>query len=204
VVSDSLVDLVERGVVTNAHKGLDAGVIVTGGLFGTRRLRDFAENSGQIAMRNSLYTHDVSVTSTLANFYTINAAVEVDLTGQVNAEVAGNRYLGAVGGQVDFVRAGVASTGGRSIMAFPSVTPDGKHSRITASLMGHPVTTARSDVDMVVTEFGVAELRGCSLRERARRLVAIAHPEHQERLDRESAGSSGDRVGHREMHAISQ
>jgi acyl-CoA hydrolase len=184
VVSDALVDLVERGIVTNAHKGCDVGRTVTGGLFGTKRLRDFAETTGLIDMRNADYTHNIFVTSALSRFYTINSAIEVDLFGQANAEIAGNRYLGAVGGQVDYVRAGVASTDGRSIIAFPSTTPDGKHSRITASLEGRPVTTARSDIDVVVTEFGAAHLRGCSLRERATRLLAIAHPDHREKLAR--------------------
>jgi acyl-CoA hydrolase len=182
VVSDALVELVERGVVTNAFKGRDAGKTVTGGLFGTQRLRDFAHSTGSIEMRNVEYTHNIAVTATLANFYTINSAIEIDLSGQANSELAGDRYLGAVGGQVDFVRAGVASPGGRSIIAVPSTTADGRQSRICASLMDRPVTTARSDVDMVVTEFGVAHLRGCSLRERAIRLLAIAHPNHRESL----------------------
>jgi acyl-CoA hydrolase len=182
VVSDVLVDLVERGVVTNAHKGCDAGRTVTGGLFGTQRLRDFAERSGAVDMRSVEYTHDIATTSTLAQFHTINSVIEIDLTGQANAEIAGDRYLGAVGGQVDFVRGGVASQGGRSIIAFPSTTPDGKHSRVVASLDGRPVTTARSDVDVIVTEYGAAHLRGCPLRERARRLIAIAHPDHRESL----------------------
>lgn len=182
VVSDALVDLVERGVVTNAHKGRDGGRTVTGGLFGTQRLRDFAERSGAIDMRSADYTHDIAVTAALAQFHTINSAIEIDLSGQANAEIAGDRYLGAVGGQVDFVRGGVASAGGRSIIAVPSTTPDGKHSRIVASLDGRPVTTARSDVDVIVTEYGAAQLRGCPLRERARRLIAIAHPEHREAL----------------------
>jgi len=184
VVSDVLVDLVERGVVTNAHKGRDVGRTVTGGLFGTQRLRDFAERSGTIDMRSADYTHDIAVTSTLALFHTVNSAIEVDLSGQANAEIAAGRYLGAVGGQVDFVRAGAASPGGRSIIAFASATPDGKHSRIVASLAGRPVTTARSDVDVIVTEYGAAQLRGCPLGERARRLVAIAHPDHREALER--------------------
>ncbi|GAB2888457.1 acetyl-CoA hydrolase/transferase family protein [Paralcaligenes ginsengisoli] len=184
VVSDVLVDLVERGVVTNAHKGCDAGRTVTGGLFGTQRLRDFAVRSGLIELRSAEYTHNLAVTATLSQFHTINSAIEIDLSGQVNSEVAGGRYLGAVGGQVDFVRAGVASTGGRSIIAFPSATPDGKHSRIVASLGGRPVTTARSDVDVIVTEYGAAHLRGQSLRERALRLIAIAHPDHRESLAR--------------------
>jgi acyl-CoA hydrolase len=184
VVSDALVDLVERGVVSNAHKGRDAGRTVTGGLFGTRRLRDFAQRSGAVELRSAEYTHHLGVSATLAAFHTINSVIEIDLTGQANAEVAGGRYLGAVGGQVDFVRAGVLSPGGRSIIAFPSSTPDGKHSRIVASLGGRPVTTARSEVDVIVTEHGVAQLRGCPLRERMKRLIAIAHPEHREALER--------------------
>ncbi len=182
VVSDVLVDLVEQGVVTNAHKGRDAERTVTGGLFGTQRLRDFAERTGLVEMRSAEYTHHIAVTSSLSQFHTINSAIEIDLTGQANAEIAGGRYLGAVGGQVDFVRGGVASPGGRSIIAFPSTTPDGKHSRIVASLDGRPVTTARSDVDVIVTEYGAAHLRGCSLQERARRLAAIAHPAHRDAL----------------------
>jgi acyl-CoA hydrolase len=184
VVSDVLVDLVERGVVTNAYKGLDAGKTVTGGLFGTQRLRDFAVRSGLIEMRSAEHTHNQAVTSRLSQFHTINSAIEIDLSGQANAEVAGGRYLGAVGGQVDFVRAGVASPGGRSIIAFPSTTPDGKHSRIVASLGDRPVTTARSEVDVIVTEYGAAHLRGCPLQERARRLIEIAHPDHRDALSR--------------------
>lgn len=184
VVSDVLVDLVERGIVTNSHKGCDAGQTVTGGLFGTQRLRDFAVRSRLIDMRSADYTHSLAVTAALPKFHTINSAIEIDLSGQVNSEVAGGRYLGAVGGQVDFVRAGVASKGGRSLIAFPSATPDGKHSRIVASLGDRPVTTARSDVDVIVTEHGAAHLRGCSLRERALRLIAIAHPDHREALAR--------------------
>ena len=189
VVSDVLVDLVESGIVTNAHKGRDAGKTVTGGLFGTKRLRQFAQLTGSIDMRSVEYTHHIGVTASLSQFHTINSVIEIDITGQANAEIAGGRYLGAVGGQVDFVRAGVASTGGRSILAFPSTTPDGKHSRIVASLGGRPVTTARSDVDVVVTEFGAAHLRGCGLRERARQLIEIAHPDFQEALKRSIAAA---------------
>ncbi|HYF21303.1 MAG TPA: acetyl-CoA hydrolase/transferase C-terminal domain-containing protein [Ramlibacter sp.] len=183
VVSDLLVDLVEAGVVTNAHKGRDAGKTVTGGLFGTRRLRDFAQASDAVELRSADYTHQLATAAGLQRLHTINSAVEIDLTGQVNAEVAGGRYLGAVGGQVDFVRAGLASPGGRSIIAFASATPDGRQSRIVASLGDRPVTTARAEVDAIVTEHGVAHLRGVGLRERARRLVAIAHPAHRPALE---------------------
>jgi acetyl-CoA hydrolase len=193
VVSDVLVDLVDKGIVTNAHKGRDAGVTVTGGLFGTARLRDFAERSGQVSMRDVEYTHALGVTGSLHAFHAINAAIEVDLYGASNTEVAGGRYLGAIGGGVDFVRGGAASPGGRSILAFPSTTPDGKVSRIVASLDGRPVTGARSDADVVVTEHGVAELRGASLRERARQLLEIAHPDFRESLERSLSDSASTR-----------
>ena len=134
-------------------------------------------------MRSSAYTHGVSVLSRLARLVTVNSALEVDLSGQVNAEQSGEAYLGGTGGQVDFVRAGARSPGGRAIIALPATARGGKLSRITAGLTG-PVTTARSDVDVIVTEFGAAELKGQTLAERARRLVAIAHPDFREGLDR--------------------
>ena len=190
VVSDALVDLVEAGVVTNAHKGIDAGVSVTGGLFGSRRLIDFASNNPAIAMRACDYTHSIATLARIASLFSVNSAVEVDLTGQVNAELAGGRYVGAVGGQLDFVRGAWASPGGRSIIALPATTPDGRVSRIVRSLGGNPVTTPRADADVVVTEFGVAELRGCSFSERARRLAAIAHPDFRADLLRDRADTA--------------
>ncbi len=183
VISDVIVDLVEQGVVTNARKGVDAGNIVTGGLFGSRRLMDFADGNDALHMRSADYTHNQQVMSGVHNLYAINSGIEVDLTGQVNSEVAVNRYLGAVGGQVDFVRGAQASRGGRAIIALPSTTPDGRHSRIVASLDGRPVTTCRADVDLVVTEYGVADLRGRSFSERALRLAAIAHPDFRSDLN---------------------
>ena len=182
VISDAVVDLVEKGVVTNARKGVDVGRTVTGGLFGSRRLMDFADGNDALEMRSSEYTHNQQVLARVQNLYAINSGVEVDLTGNVNSEVAAGRYLGAIGGQPDFVRGAIASPGGRAIIALPSTTPDGKHTRIVASLEGRPVTTPRADVDIVVTEYGVAELRGRSFGERAQRLRAIAHPDFRDRL----------------------
>jgi acyl-CoA hydrolase len=176
VISDIVVDLVEKGVVTSARR------IVTGGLFGTRRLMNFADGNDLIEMRSSDYTHNQQVLAGVPNLYSVNSGVEVDLTGNVNSEIAAGRYLGAVGGQADFVRGAVASSGGRSIMALPSTTPDLKHSRIVVSLEGRPVTTTRADIDLVVTEYGVADLRGRSFSERAERLRAIAHPDFRDRL----------------------
>jgi acyl-CoA hydrolase len=183
MIGDGLVDLVEAGVVTNALKPIDPGVSITGALIGTRRLYEFADRNPKIGMRSSAYTHDAAVLSRLSKLVTINSAVEVDLTGQVNAEQSGSQYLGGTGGQVDFVRAGARSPRGHSIIALPATAREGKVSRITANLAG-PVTTARSDVDVIVTEFGAAELKGQTLAERTRRLIAIAHPSFREELDR--------------------
>lgn len=182
VIPDGIADLMERGVITNACKGADTGHTVTGGLFGSRRLMDFANGNPLIEMRSAEYTHHQGVMGSINNLYGINSAIEVDLSGQVNSEVAAGRYLGAIGGQADFVRGSMASPGGRSIIALPSTTPDGKMTRIVASLQGGPVTAARADVDMIVTEYGAAHLRGCTLAERARRLAAIAHPAFREQL----------------------
>ena len=134
-------------------------------------------------MRSSSYTHNATVLSRLPKLVTINSAMEVDLTGQVNAEQSGAQYLGGTGGQVDYVSAGSRSAGGRSLMVLPATAKGGKISRIVAALSG-PVTTARSDVDVIITEFGAAELKGRTLAERARRLVALAHPDFREELDR--------------------
>jgi acyl-CoA hydrolase len=182
MIGDGLVDLVAAGVVTNALKPIDPGVSITGALIGTRRLYDFVDRNPKINLRSSSYTHSEAVLSRLTRLVTINSAVEVDLTGQVNAEQSGGQYLGGTGGQVDYVRAGSRSPGGHSIIALPATAKGGKISRITAALSG-PVTTARSDVDVIVTEFGAAELKGQTLAERTRRLVGIAHPDFREELD---------------------
>ena len=183
MIGDGLVDLVEAGVVTNSRKPVDPGISITGALIGTARLYDFAHRNPKIGMRRTSYTHNESVLSRLTRLVTINSALEVDLTGQVNAEQSGTQYLGGTGGQVDYVRAGSRSPGGRSIIALPATAKGGKVSRIAAALSG-PVTTARSEVDVIITEFGAAELKGQTLAERARRLVAIAHPDFREALER--------------------
>ena len=182
VVSDVFVDLIEKGVVTNAHKGLDPGVSVTGCLFGSRRLNDHVSNNKAVALRSVEYTHNPFIAAQINSLFSVNFAIEVDLTGQVNAEIAGGRYLGAVGGQADFVRCAQYSPGGRSIIALPSTTPDGRTSRIVASLAGRPVTTTRADIDLVITELGVADLRGASFAQRLQRLSAVAHPDFRDAL----------------------
>jgi acyl-CoA hydrolase len=183
MIGDALLQLVEAGVVTNARKPIDRGVSITTALIGTKRLYDFAHRNPLLAVRSSRYTHDAAVLAQLPKLVAINSAVEVDLTSQVNAEQSGDAYVGGTGGQGDFARAGSRSRGGRSIIALPSTAKGGEISRITVALSG-PVTTTRSDVDIIVTEFGAAELKGQTLAERARRLVAIAHPKFRESLER--------------------
>ncbi len=150
MLGDGLVDLIEAGVVTNARKEIDAGVTINGALIGTRRLYDFAHQNAAIRMTPTSYTHDAGVLGQLSRLVSINSALEVDLTGQVNAEGTATSYLGGTGGQVDFVRAGARSPGGASLMVLAATARGGTISKIVPALSG-PVTTARSEVDVVVT-----------------------------------------------------
>ena len=182
LVGDGLVDLVECGALTNRFKNVDAGVSITGMLAGTKRLYAHAHMNAQLHLRPVTYTHDHRILAGIDRLHAINSALEVDLTGQVNAEMLGSRYVGAIGGQVDFIRGASRSLGGRAITVLPSTASQGRISRIVASLPAGVVTTARSDADVFVTEWGVADLRGRSLAERAHRMIAIAHPDFRDSL----------------------
>jgi len=185
LISDRVADLIQSGAMTNARKPIDTGVAVACSLLGTRRVYDFGHRNPAIKLFTLMHTHRSEVLCKLGHIVAINSAVEADLTGQINAEVASDVYVGAVGGQVDFVRGAQLADGGRSVIAMPATARDGQLSRIVARLAG-PVTTARSDADIIVTEFGAAELRGQPLVERVRRMIAIAHPGFREALDREA------------------
>lgn len=180
LINDAVVDLIERGVVTNAAKGIDPGMTVTNQLIGTARLYDFAHNNAAVEVRPASYTHAAGVLARINKLIALNSALQVGLDGSVNSETLNGVAVGAIGGQVDFVRGANASPGGRAIIALPA-TSNGR-SRIVPQV--ETVTTARGDVDAIVTEWGVAELAGCSLRERARRMIAIAAPEHRDNLSR--------------------
>ncbi len=186
-IGDGIAALCEAGVVTNARKTIDAGITVGGVIIGSARVRHFAHRNPALELRGTEYTHNPHVLRRIERFTAINSAVEVDLTGQVNAEVVGGTYVGAVGGVGDFLRAAQASRGGVPIVALPSTA--GAHSRIVTKLSG-PVTVPRSDACVIVTEYGIADLRGLSLAQRVPKMIAIAHPDHRERLARE-AGLSG-------------
>lgn len=179
LINDAVVELIERGVVTNARNGIDPGVTVTNQLIGTQRLYRFAHRNKSVRMQPAAYTHDHGVLGRISRLTAINSALQVGLDGSVNAETLNGVAIGAIGGQLDFVRGANASPGGRALIALPATAPDGA-SRIVARV--ETVTTPRADVDAIVTEWGVAELRGCSLAERARRMIAIAAPEHRDRL----------------------
>lgn len=186
VVGDSLVDLLQTGALTGDSHPMHPGRMVTGSLLGSERLYRFADANRAIAMAPVTETHDHRVLAGLPRLIAINSALEADLTGQISAEVAdGGAYLGTVGGQVDFVRGAMASPGGRSIIAFPSRTGRGA-ARIVPRIASGVVTTARSDADIIITEHGAAELRGVGLRERVRRMIAIAHPDDREGLERQA------------------
>jgi acetyl-CoA hydrolase len=185
-IGDAALKLIEAGVVTNARKRTEPGRTVTGSLMGTRRLLDFADRNEELLVCATEVTHNPARLAAEPRLTAINSAFEVDLTGQVNAEVAGGRYAGAVGGAIDFLRGAARSPGGVPIVALPSQTRG--VSRIVARLSG-PVSTARADAGIIVTEVGVADLRGLTLAQRRERLLSIAHPDHRAVL--EATASSG-------------
>jgi 4-hydroxybutyrate CoA-transferase len=181
--TDPVVDLVESGVVTGARKERNRGKIVTAFLMGTRRLYDFVNDNPMVEMRSVNFTNDTDVIRSFRSMTAINSAIEVDLTGQVVADSIGSRIYSGVGGQMDFVRGAALAAEGRAIIALPSTAAGGTVSRITPALAsGAGVVTTRAHVRTVVTEWGVAELFGQSLRERATALIAVAHPDHRDRL----------------------
>jgi 4-hydroxybutyrate CoA-transferase len=184
--TDSVVDLVEAGVVTGARKERNRGKIVTAFLMGTQRLYDFVDDNPMVEMRPVDFTNDTHVIRSFSRMVAINSAIEVDLSGQVVADSIGHRLYSGVGGQMDFIRGAALATEGRAFIALPS-TARGGASRIVSSLHeGAGVVTTRAHVRTVVTEWGVAELFGRSLRERAADLIAIAHPDVRDALTAEA------------------
>jgi len=174
MITDAVADLIEAGVVTGARKGVDRGLVVTGFLMGTQRLIKLAASGEAITLRDTRYTHDPAVLAAQTRLIAINSATEVDLSGQANTETAAGQYIGAVGGAVDFARAASLP-----IVALPSTAGDA--SRIVARLSG-PATLGRADIGVVVTEYGIADLRGLTVAQRRERMLAISHPDHRNAL----------------------
>ena len=192
--SDGVRELVEQGVITGEAKAIHPGEIVAGFVQGSRQLYDFVDDNPEVRLLDVGYVNDPHVIHRNPRVVAVNSAIEIDVTGQVCAESIGTRQYSGVGGQMDFMRGAALSDGGRPVIALPSVTGSGR-SRIAVVLQpGAGVTTTRSHVHFVVTEYGVAEIHGRSLRERARALIDIAHPDHREALEREAAERFGTAV----------
>lgn len=186
MISDGILDLVEKGVVTGRYKANHPGKIVASFALGTRRLYDFLDDNPQVAMLDIEYVNDTNVIRRNPKAIAINSAIEVDLTGQICADSIGSRMYSGVGGQMDFMRGAAQSPGGKPIIALPSQTKRGE-SRIVSTLkQGAGVVTTRAHVHYVATEFGAVNLHGLGMQSRIRALHKLAHPAHQERLAREA------------------
>ena len=180
---DGVVPLIEAGVITGARKTLHRGKVVTGIVLGSRVILDYVDNNPMFEFHPTSYVNDPFVIAQNDGMVAINSAIQVDLTGQVCADFIGLVPFSGVGGQLDFVRGAARSRGGRSIIALPSTAMRGGVSRIVATLdPGSGVVTTRADVHTVVTEYGVAHLRGHTLRQRAEALISIAHPSFRDEL----------------------
>jgi acyl-CoA hydrolase len=181
--TDAVVDLVEAGVITGARKERNRGKLVTAFLMGTKRLYDFVHDNPMVEMRAVDFTNDTHVIRSFSRMTAINSAIEVDLTGQVVADSIGPRMYSGIGGQMDFMRGAGLAPEGRAIIALPSTASGGSASRIVPYLhQGAGVITTRGHVRTVVTEWGVAELFGKTLGERAKALIGIAHPDRRDEL----------------------
>lgn len=191
--SDGVLPLFEKGVINGSCKQRDVGRACVTFLMGSRKLYDFVNNNPMIQMMPVDVCNNPAIISQNDNVVSINSCVQVDLQGQVCAEAIGLKQISGIGGQMDFVRGANLSKGGRSIIALHSTTKDESESKIVTTITtGGPVTTSRCDVNYIVTEYGVAQLRGQTLRERAKHLIAIAHPKFRAELAEEYAKRFGE------------
>jgi acyl-CoA hydrolase len=184
--SDGLIDLIQSGVVNGEKKRTHPGKVVSSFVMGTRRLYDFIDDNPYIALLDIAYVNDTSVIRRNPKVTAVNSAIEVDVTGQVCADSIGTRLYSGVGGQMDFIRGASLSEGGKPIIALPSTTSRGESRVVSFLKPGAGVVTTRAHVHYVVTEYGVANLYGKNLRQRARALIEVAHPDHRAALEREA------------------
>ena len=181
--SDGIVSLVEEGIINGEEKTIHPGKIIVGFVLGTKRVFKFIDNNPVIEFHPQEYVNDPFIIAQNKKMVAINSAIEIDITGQVCADSIGTRIFSGIGGQVDFIRGAAHSEGGKPIIALPSITKDGDVSRIVPQLNpGAGVVTSRGDVHYVITEYGVAQLFGKTLKERARELIRIAHPKFRDEL----------------------
>jgi acyl-CoA hydrolase len=184
--SDGIIPLVQSGVITNEHKKKHRGKIASGFLLGSRKLYDFVDDNPSIMMLNIDYVNDTAVIRANPKVTAINSAIEVDITGQVCSDSIGTYHYSGVGGQMDFMRGAALSEGGKPIIALPSTTSKGISRIVPLLKQGAGVVTTRAHAHYVVTEYGIAYLYGKNMRQRARALINIAHPNHREALEKEA------------------
>lgn len=182
--ADGVLRLVERGVITGRRKAVHPGKLVAGFAMGSRALYEFLDDNPQVAMLDIGYVNDPTVIRRNPKVVAINSAIEIDLTGQVCADSIGTKMWSGVGGQMDFLRGAALSPGGKPVIALPSMTSKGVSRLVPLLKPGAGVVTTRAHVHWVVTEFGAVNLYGKNLRQRARALISIAHPQHREELER--------------------
>jgi acyl-CoA hydrolase len=181
--SDGVIPLIERGVITNQHKKKHRGKTVTSFLLGSRKLYDFVHDNPSVAVLGIDYVNDTAVIRTNPKVTAINSAIEVDITGQVCSDSIGAYHYSGVGGQMDFMRGAALSEGGKPIIALPSTTSRGESRIVSFLKQGAGVVTTRAHAHYIVTEYGVAYLYGKNMRQRAKALIQIAHPNHREELE---------------------
>ena len=183
LVGDGVVDLLEEGVINNKLKTSNNGRTVLGAALGSKKLNDYINNNPSVELHPIDYVNNPIEIAKNDNMVSINSCIQVDLLGQVVSDTIGLSQFSAVGGQVDFVRGATMSKGGRSIIAMPSTARKGTVSRIVPLIAeGSAVTTPRNDVNYVVTEYGIAQLKGKTLKERAKALIRISHPKFRPHL----------------------
>lgn len=184
LLTEGVLHLVKKGVINGYEKKIDKGKIIASFAMGSQELYDFIDHNPSVEMAEASYTNEVSVIRQNPKMISINSAIEVDITGQVCADSIGTTIYSGFGGQIDFVRGAMLSEGGKSIITFPSVTNKGESKIVPFLKQGAGVVTTRAHVQYIVTEYGVAELFGKNLKDRAKALIAIAHPNHRETLER--------------------
>jgi|ERR1043166_687376 acyl-CoA hydrolase len=181
--SDGVIPLVERGVINGRCKLKHPGRMVAGFVMGTKKLYDFIDDNPEVLMLDIAYVNDTAVIRRNPKVTAVNSAIEVDLTGQICADSIGMRQYSGVGGQMDFIRGASLSEGGKAIIALPSTTAKGESKIVPFLKQGAGVVTTRAHTHYIVTEYGVANLYGLNLRQRAKELIKIAHPNHRETLE---------------------
>ncbi|MEQ8475870.1 MAG: acetyl-CoA hydrolase/transferase C-terminal domain-containing protein [Fulvivirga sp.] len=183
--SDGILPLVEAGVITGEYKKVKPGKIVSCFAVGSQKLYDFLDDNPGIDFKEAAYTNDTAIIRKNPKVTAINSAIEIDLTGQVCADTIGKYQFSGVGGQMDFIRGASLSEGGKAIIAMPSVTKNGMSKIVPFLKEGAGITTTRAHVHYIATEYGVVDLYGKNLKQRAKLLTSIAHPDHRESLERE-------------------